>query len=164
MGDKFEMINAFSRETSKKVYVQHRLQEHAKEVGELLSQKAFFYVCGDAAHMAREVNAVLAKIIAEARGVTEAKAEEIVKSMRAANQYQVCDWHLSLTSLLFSHDALPLHPNYFLTNLPGGRLVLRQYSTRSTTFGRNSRLGFQQGLSGLGLGSSTAADKEHELE
>lgn len=88
------MINAFSRDGPKKVYVQHRLQERAKEVGELLSQKAFFYVCGDAAHMAREVNAVLAKIIAESRGVSEAKGEEIVKSMRAANQYQVSESRL----------------------------------------------------------------------
>jgi hypothetical protein len=58
-------------------------------VNELLSQKAYFYVCGDAANMAREVNAVLAQIIAEGRGVTEAKGEDIVKNMRAANQYQV---------------------------------------------------------------------------
>jgi hypothetical protein len=40
--------------------------------------------------MAREVNTVLAQIIAEQRDVPESKAEEIVKSMRAANQYQVC--------------------------------------------------------------------------
>jgi NADPH-ferrihemoprotein reductase len=83
------LITAFSREGPSKVYVQHRLKEQAKEVNELLMQKAFFYVCGDAANMAREVNAVLAKILAEQRGVPESKAEEIVKSMRAANQYQV---------------------------------------------------------------------------
>jgi len=69
--------------------VQHRLKEHAKEVNELLQQKAYFYVCGDAANMAREVNTVLAQIIAEQRNVPELKAEEIVKSMRSANQYQV---------------------------------------------------------------------------
>lgn len=40
--------------------------------------------------MAREVNTVLAQIIAEQRNVPESKAEEIVKSMRSANQYQVC--------------------------------------------------------------------------
>jgi NADPH-ferrihemoprotein reductase len=84
------MITAFSREGSKKVYVQHRLKERSKEVSDLLSQKAYFYVCGDAAHMAREVNTVLAQIIAEGRGVSEAKGEEIVKNMRSANQYQVC--------------------------------------------------------------------------
>lgn len=39
--------------------------------------------------MAREVNTVLGQIIAEQRGVPESKGEEIVKNMRAANQYQV---------------------------------------------------------------------------
>ncbi|PTB70772.1 NADPH cytochrome P450 oxidoreductase [Trichoderma citrinoviride] len=92
LGDKFELVTAFSRETSQKVYVQHRLKERSAEIGELLAQKAFFYVCGDAANMAREVNTVLTQIIAESRGVSEAKAEEIVKNMRAANQYQEDVW------------------------------------------------------------------------
>lgn len=39
--------------------------------------------------MAREVNTVLGNIISEQRGIPEAKAEEIVKNMRSANQYQV---------------------------------------------------------------------------
>ncbi|KAG5984794.1 hypothetical protein E4U55_003159 [Claviceps digitariae] len=92
LGDSLEIVTAFSREGPQKVYVQHRLKERSKEVGELLSQKAYFYVCGDAAHMAREVNTVLAQIIAESRGVPEAKGEEIVKNMRAANQYQEDVW------------------------------------------------------------------------
>ncbi|KAG5962043.1 hypothetical protein E4U56_003561 [Claviceps arundinis] len=92
LGDNLEIVTAFSREGSEKVYVQHRLKERSKEVGELLSQRAYFYVCGDAAHMAREVNTVLAQILAESRGVSEAKGEEIVKNMRAANQYQEDVW------------------------------------------------------------------------
>ncbi|GAB1318969.1 NADPH--cytochrome P450 reductase [Madurella fahalii] len=92
LGDKFELVTAFSREGPKKVYVQHRLKERAKEINELLEQKAYFYVCGDAANMAREVNAVLAQILASERGIPEAKAEEIVKQMRAANQYQEDVW------------------------------------------------------------------------
>lgn len=40
--------------------------------------------------MAREVNTTLSKIMAEQRGIPESKAEEIVKGMRSANQYQVC--------------------------------------------------------------------------
>jgi len=92
LGDKFSLITAFSREGPKKVYVQHRLQEYGKEVNELLLQKAYFYVCGDAANMAREVNTVLAKIMSEQRDIPESKAEEIVKSMRSANQYQEDVW------------------------------------------------------------------------
>jgi len=92
LGDKFELITAFSRDGPSKVYVQHKLKERAKEVNELLQQKAYFYVCGDAANMAREVNTVLGQIMAEQRGIPEAKAEEIVKSMRSSNQYQEDVW------------------------------------------------------------------------
>lgn len=89
LGDRFELITAFSRESNKKVYVQHRLKEHAALVNELLDKKAYFYVCGDASHMAREVNNVLANIIAEYRGIPAEKGEDVVKAMRTANQYQV---------------------------------------------------------------------------
>ncbi|KAJ4300316.1 hypothetical protein N0V88_002989 [Collariella sp. IMI 366227] len=92
LGDKFEIVTAFSRQGPKKVYVQHRLKERAKEINELLQQKAYFYVCGDAANMAREVNSVLGQIISIERDIPEAKAEEIVKRMRSANQYQEDVW------------------------------------------------------------------------
>lgn len=72
--------------------MQQRLKERAADVNELLLQKANFYVCGDASNMAREVSAVLAQIIAERRGVPAAKAEELVKAMRASNQYQEDVW------------------------------------------------------------------------
>lgn len=73
--------------------MQQRLLENAKEVNDLLqNQKANFYVCGDAANMAREVSTALAKIIAEQRGLPKEKAEEIVKNMRSSNQYQEDVW------------------------------------------------------------------------
>lgn len=96
MGDKFEMHTAFSRDGPEKVYVQHLLKQQGKIINDLLEKKAYFYVCGDAANMAREVNSVLVQIIAEYREKTEAKAEEIVKNMRAANQYQVSAYHFSM--------------------------------------------------------------------
>ena len=92
MGDKFTLVTAFSREGPQKVYVQHRMREYAKEINDLLQQKAYFYVCGDAANMAREVNQELIHIIAEQRGVSEQKAEEEVKRMRAGNLYQEDVW------------------------------------------------------------------------
>ncbi|KAI9801763.1 MAG: hypothetical protein M1825_003135 [Sarcosagium campestre] len=92
LGTSFQLVTAFSRQGPKKVYVQHRLREHGKEVDDMLQQKAYFYVCGDAANMAREVSATLSKIIAEHRGVSDVKGEEIVKAMRASNQYQEDVW------------------------------------------------------------------------
>jgi len=92
MDGQFEIVTAFSRDQANKVYVQHRLKERAEEINKLLEQKAYFYVCGDAAVMAREVNEVLAQIISEQRGVPKTKGEEIVKSMRSANQYQEDVW------------------------------------------------------------------------
>jgi NADPH-ferrihemoprotein reductase len=92
LGDKFKLITAFSREGPEKVYVQHRLRENAALVNELLKQKANFYVCGDAAHMAREVNVVLGQIIAEQRGLSPQKAEDIVKHMRSSGTYQEDVW------------------------------------------------------------------------
>lgn len=92
MGGNFDLVTAFSRDGPEKVYVQHRLKERAEEINKLLEQKAYFYVCGDAANMAREVNEILAQIISEQRGVTKQKGEEIVKAMRASNQYQEDVW------------------------------------------------------------------------
>lgn len=68
------------------------MREYAKEINDLLQQKAYFYVCGDAANMAREVSQVLIQIIAEQRGVSEQKAEDEVKRMRASNLYQEDVW------------------------------------------------------------------------
>jgi len=83
---------AFSREGPTKVYVQHKMKEYAAEINKLLEEKAYFYVCGDAANMAREVNTLIGQIIAEQRGLPELKGEEIVKTMRASNQYQEDVW------------------------------------------------------------------------
>lgn len=118
LGDKLSIITAFSREGPSKIYVQHRLQEHAKEVNELLLQKAYFYVCGDAANMAREVNTVLGKIMAKQRGIPESKAEDIVKNMRSANQYQVCLSHCSfsfLHSFIISRVSISVSQSHIST-------------------------------------------------
>ena len=92
MGDKFELVTAFSREGPQKVYVQHRMKEYAAEINSLLQQKGYFYVCGDAANMAREVNTNLAQIFSSQRGVPESKGEDLVKQMRNANTYQEDVW------------------------------------------------------------------------
>lgn len=89
------MHTAFSRDPAnkgKKVYVQHLMKQNAKKINSLLQQKANFYVCGDASHMAREVNEILGQIIAGERGLAPEKGEEVVKTMRANGVYQEDVW------------------------------------------------------------------------
>lgn len=72
--------------------MQHDLAANAKLVNELLQKKANFYVCGDAASMAKEVNKTLAQVIEKERSVPTEKAEQIVKSMRSSGVYQEDVW------------------------------------------------------------------------
>ncbi len=46
---------AFSRDQGKKIYVQDRMQENAAESIRWLERGAYFYVCGDATRMAKDV-------------------------------------------------------------------------------------------------------------
>ncbi|PVH80139.1 Fe-S dehydrogenase [Cadophora sp. DSE1049] len=66
----FRMYVAFSREEDgKKVYVQDLVREQQGVVVEsLVAKKGYLYICGDAKHMAREVEATLEDIIGKSLG------------------------------------------------------------------------------------------------
>lgn len=89
LGERFQLITAFSREGSSKIYVQHRLREHATEVASQLARGGHFYICGDAARMAQEVHSTLAQIVGQHAGGDEVKGLQILKDMRAAKRYKV---------------------------------------------------------------------------
>lgn len=55
---------AFSRDASRKIYVQQRLRENGRELYAWLREGAHLYVCGDSTRMARDVNEALLDIIA----------------------------------------------------------------------------------------------------
>jgi sulfite reductase (NADPH) flavoprotein alpha-component len=80
---------AFSRDTGKKVYVQHKMLEHSKELFQWLEDGAHFYVCGDMKNMWNDVNKTLTHIIAKEGGLTTEKAEEYLKNLKKAKRYQV---------------------------------------------------------------------------
>lgn len=87
LGDKFEMVKAFSREQKHKVYVQHKMKDFAKEINKMIEDGGYFYICGDAANMARAVNTVLGEIIEQERGLKPGGGDEVVKMLRASNMY-----------------------------------------------------------------------------
>jgi sulfite reductase (NADPH) flavoprotein alpha-component len=79
---------AFSRDQSEKIYVQDRLVEQGKDVYEWLEQGAHFYVCGDAMHMAKDVEKALLEIIQKYGNKTEQDAKQYLVAMRKAKRYQ----------------------------------------------------------------------------
>lgn len=79
---------AFSRDGTKKVYVQDRLQENAAELWDWLQAGAHFYICGDAKRMALDVEATLRKVLVERGGLDEAGAKKHLADMQKAGRYQ----------------------------------------------------------------------------
>jgi sulfite reductase (NADPH) flavoprotein alpha-component len=73
---------AFSRDQDHKVYVQHRLLEKGAEIFDWISNGAYLYVCGDAHHMARDVDAALQKIVELHGRMDEGAAKAYIKQLR----------------------------------------------------------------------------------
>lgn len=74
---------AFSRDQPEKIYVQHRLWERRDELLGWIRDGAHIYVCGDEKGMAKDVDAVLVRILGGAETGTAKLAE-----LRKANRYQ----------------------------------------------------------------------------
>jgi len=79
---------AFSRDQAEKIYVQHRMLEQAGELFAWLENGAHFYVCGDAARMAKDVDAALHQVVQTAGGRTREQAEQYVATLKTAKRYQ----------------------------------------------------------------------------
>lgn len=79
---------AFSRDQAEKVYVQHRMLEHGEELYQWLENGAYFYVCGDATKMAKDVNEALIEIVITHGNKNRKDAEQYINELRKAKRYQ----------------------------------------------------------------------------
>jgi sulfite reductase (NADPH) flavoprotein alpha-component len=79
---------AFSRDQPEKIYVQQRLWEARADLLKWVDDGAHIYVCGDEKGMARDVDVMLGRILAEAaRGDDEAGRAKL-KELSKAGRYQ----------------------------------------------------------------------------
>jgi sulfite reductase (NADPH) flavoprotein alpha-component len=78
---------AFSRDTPEKVYVQHRIWDKRRELIEWLDNGAYFYVCGDAKAMAKDVRATLVRAYADVKGLSAEAAEKAVSDLDRQHRY-----------------------------------------------------------------------------
>jgi sulfite reductase (NADPH) flavoprotein alpha-component len=79
---------AFSRDTNQKVYVQHRMLEHSKELFQWLQEGAVVYICGDEKHMAHDVHQTLIDIIEKEGSMSREEAESYLANMQQQKRYQ----------------------------------------------------------------------------
>lgn len=56
---------AFSRDQEQKIYIQHLIKNNSKELFSWLQEGAYFYLCGDKKHMAKDVEQALLEVIKE---------------------------------------------------------------------------------------------------
>lgn len=79
---------AWSRDTARKDYVQHRMRDQGRELYAWLQDGAHLYVCGDAQRMAHDVHAALLEIVREHGGVSEDAAAAYLKQLQKDRRYQ----------------------------------------------------------------------------
>mmetsp|Transcript_12947 Transcript_12947/g.45516 ORF Transcript_12947/g.45516 Transcript_12947/m.45516 type:complete len:642 (-) Transcript_12947:599-2524(-) len=81
---------AFSRETSKKIYVQDRIRQQRTEVAQIMQKQGCIYVCGSIS-MASEVRRAFVDVLISMEGSEEA-ARERLRNLQATGRYQQDIW------------------------------------------------------------------------
>jgi sulfite reductase (NADPH) flavoprotein alpha-component len=79
---------AFSRDQANKIYVQHRMHEHAKDIWDWLDSGAEFFVCGDKERMAADVDRELVAIAETIGGLSADAAREYIENLKKTKRYK----------------------------------------------------------------------------
>lgn len=79
---------AWSRDQEKKIYVQDKIRENSTALWQWLQEGAYFYVCGDAAKMAKDVEQALLEVIAKEGNLSPDEAEDYLNELREEKRYQ----------------------------------------------------------------------------
>ncbi len=87
-GTLHQFDTAFSRDQDYKIYVQHRILEQAKQMYEWLENGAYFYICGDASRMAKDVDTALHEVVEREGGKSAEEAIEYIDALKKAKRYR----------------------------------------------------------------------------
>ncbi|MDB4530530.1 sulfite reductase subunit alpha, partial [Akkermansiaceae bacterium] len=78
---------AFSRDQENKIYVQDRMLEAGAELWDWLQGGGYFYVCGDASRMAKDVDKALQTIVKTHGGLSDEEAIDYLKKLKKEKRY-----------------------------------------------------------------------------
>lgn len=79
---------AFSRDNSKKVYVQDRIRENGKELVEWLDAGAILYICGSKEPMSYDVDKTLIEIFMKEKNLKKSEAEQFLSNLIDTERYK----------------------------------------------------------------------------
>jgi sulfite reductase (NADPH) flavoprotein alpha-component len=79
---------AWSRDSEQKIYVQHRMREVGRDLWAWIADGAHVYVCGDAQHMAKDVERALVDVVASFGARTTDQAIAFVSDLKKTGRYQ----------------------------------------------------------------------------
>ncbi len=79
---------AWSRDSEQKIYVQHRMREVGRDLWAWVADGAHVYVCGDAKHMAKDVECALVDVVATCGARSTDQAIAFVADLKKAGRYQ----------------------------------------------------------------------------
>jgi sulfite reductase (NADPH) flavoprotein alpha-component len=79
---------AWSRDSEQKIYVQHRMREVGRDLWAWIADGAHVYVCGDAKHMAKDVERALVDVVATFGARTTDQAITFVSDLKKMGRYQ----------------------------------------------------------------------------
>lgn len=82
-----KLNTAFSRDQEHKVYVQHRMLQHAAELFEWIENGASIFISGTKEPMSVDVEKTLISIIAQQKNIDEQKAVEYLGSLKESGRY-----------------------------------------------------------------------------
>lgn len=78
---------AFSRDQAEKIYVQDRIRQRGKDLFAWIDNGAYLFVCGDAKHMARDVDRAIREIIATHGSLAAEQADSYVARLINEKRY-----------------------------------------------------------------------------
>lgn len=82
-----ELSLAFSRDQARKIYVQDRMREQGEKIWQWLEEGAYFCVCGDASHMAKDVDHALREIVREYGKFDEVETVSYLRKLNMNKRY-----------------------------------------------------------------------------
>jgi sulfite reductase (NADPH) flavoprotein alpha-component len=83
-----KLDTAFSRDQERKIYVQDRIREKAKEFNNWLENGASIYICGQKNPMSQDVEQTIVEVVAQERKISLEEAKQVLEELENQGKYQ----------------------------------------------------------------------------